>query len=79
MARSSTLPRTGSDADVLAAHLTKFAVWQVLLLHGTFHDDFTDAEISRRLKRVGADVPADQVMDLYRLAVKRAAADTAKK
>lgn len=68
----AALPRNGSSESVLREHLNKIAVWRVLLLFGTYKDQHTEQSIARRLKAVGADVPADQVTTLYHLAVSEA-------
>jgi hypothetical protein len=67
------LPRSGSDTTVLLGHLNKLAVWKVLVLFGSFDDRFDERDIAARLKRVGADVPDDQIRPLYYLAIEEAA------
>lgn len=74
---AKTLPRNGSDESVLEPLLSRIAVWRILLLFGTMRDEYTEADIARRLNRMlrpEDHVRADQVTTLYHLAAKSAAA-----
>lgn len=68
---ATTKPRNGSDETMLAEHLTKLAVWKILLLRGTW--DYSDEAIVARLAKVGVEVAREYVPRLYQMAVENAA------
>ncbi|HEY1189621.1 MAG TPA: hypothetical protein VGE74_18385 [Gemmata sp.] len=79
----ATLPRNGSDEAVLASTLNNLTVWKCLLLHSTFADQHTDADVARRINAAlagsGLEVRPDQVSQLYWLAVGKARKETTAK
>lgn len=66
----ATLPRNGSSRDELRAHLSKLHVWPVLLAYT--HGTIDTAEAHRRLERLGVEVGAEQVGELWALALEEA-------